>query len=77
MVIERLQMGDEVWLKTGGPRMIVGGQGQQDGMAVFYCYWADGADVRSMALPGGVLTKTEPPAATGVGRRLPLPARLS
>jgi uncharacterized protein YodC (DUF2158 family) len=64
MVIERLQMGDVVWLRIGGPRMIVGGQGQQDGTAMFHCYWADGSDVRHMALPGGILTKTEPRSDT-------------
>ena len=42
-----------------------GGQGQQEGTPLFHCYWADGADVRHMALPGGVLTKTDPrPIAT-------------
>jgi uncharacterized protein YodC (DUF2158 family) len=57
---ERFQMGDTVWLRIGGPRMIVGGHGQQDGTAIFHCYWADGAEVRHMALPGGILTKAEP-----------------
>jgi uncharacterized protein YodC (DUF2158 family) len=60
MITERLQMGDTVWLRIGGPKMIVGGQGQQDGTAVFHCYWADGGNIRHMALPGGILTKAEP-----------------
>jgi uncharacterized protein YodC (DUF2158 family) len=67
MTVERFQMGDEVWLKIGGPRMIVGGQGQQEGGAIFHCYWAVGAEVRHMALPGGVLTKIEPRPAGLVG----------
>jgi uncharacterized protein YodC (DUF2158 family) len=60
VLTERLQMGDTVWLRIGGPRMIVGGQGQQDGTAVYHCYWAAGGDVRQMAFPGGILTKSEP-----------------
>ena len=74
MVTERFQMGDVVWLRIGGPRMIVGGQGQQDGTALFHCYWADGGDVHHMALPGGILTKTEPRAHIHTEQRQPEPA---
>jgi uncharacterized protein YodC (DUF2158 family) len=60
VITERLQMGDTVWLRIGGPKMIVGGHGQQDGTSVYHCYWAAGGDVHHMAFPGGILTKTEP-----------------
>lgn len=55
-------------MKIGGPRMIVGGHGQQDGSVVFHCYWTVGAEVRHLALPGGILTKVcgeHAPAPTG------------
>lgn len=65
MIVDRFQMGDVVWLRIGGPRMIVGGHGQQDGSVVFHCYRTVGAEVRHMALPGGILTKAEPPPLCG------------
>jgi uncharacterized protein YodC (DUF2158 family) len=59
-----LEIGDIVWLKSGGPKMTVEGKAAMGGGVI--CKWFDRTELKTSTFAEGALTKEDPEPPLGM-----------